>query len=186
MGRYKKKRVSQDSEGNIELDLAPMLSLMVCLIPIMLLSSVFLRVTVIESSLPQVVQEALERDRNNKDREVNVSVYMDAENGLRLEVKSSTGSLVSRQSFSQKEGEWDLDGLYGELTKIKRAHPEVFRLNLYPGENVSYDHIVKLMDEVRTLRHGEDKISIRDRLTQEVVETNLMYPDVFFANVMGG
>ena len=67
-----KRRVKQDpltqeqDTSAYELDLSPMLALMVTLIPIMLLATVFVRVTVIESSLPQVVEKAIQEDRNKK------------------------------------------------------------------------------------------------------------------------
>ena len=75
---YRKSKFLQktdDQESTFELDLAPMLALMVTLIPIMLLSTVFVKVSLIETPLPQVVQNAIEEDLNKKNKEIHLFIH---------------------------------------------------------------------------------------------------------------
>ena len=68
--RQIQNHMQADGEASFDLDLSPMLSLMVCLIPIMLLATVFLKVTIVESDIPQVVEKAIKEDRKKKDRDI--------------------------------------------------------------------------------------------------------------------
>ena len=75
-----------DSEATFELDLSPLLALMVTLIPIMLLATVFVRVTVVETEVPQLVKKAIEEDRKKKKRQVDVYLHMNKQ-GFDLKLK---------------------------------------------------------------------------------------------------
>ncbi|MCB0365113.1 MAG: biopolymer transporter ExbD [Bdellovibrionaceae bacterium] len=184
MARTYNKNISSTIESSFELDLAPMLALMVTLIPIMLLSTVFVRVTIIDTPLPQVVQKALEEDRNKKDRIITVALDM-KDNGFTLQLKSD-GKVVKNIELPKKGDGWDLAGLHTEVVRIKKEHPDVFRMDLNPEKVVPYSEIVKVMDEVRQTRSEDPKIYILDKQTNQHVETDLMFPDVVFANVVEG
>lgn len=182
---YHKIKKNDDLADNFELDLSPMLALMVCLIPIMLLSTVFVKVTVIETPLPQVVQKAIDEDRNKKDREVDVTVDMNDNKELALTVKVD-GKIEVQKKLTAVNGVWDFNQLNVDLVAVKQQHPKVFRLNLNPSEKVPYEDIVKLMDEVRTVKDEKIKLIVTDEETKEKVETNIMFPDVIFGNVLEG
>jgi biopolymer transport protein ExbD len=176
---------TDDMDANFELDLSPMLALMVCLIPIMLLSTVFVKVTVIESPLPQVVQKAIDEDRKKNDREIEVSVVMKNDKTLELKVTEDGKAKVSK-AFPVAEANWNFDGLRKELITVKRVYPKTFRLSLFPGEEVPYDDIVKLMDAVRKTGDDNVKLTVTDEETKESAETDIMFPDVIFGNLLEG
>ena len=179
--RYLKQ---EDDDATFELDLSPMLALMVTLIPIMLLSTVFVKVAVIETPLPQVVAKALEQDRKKKDREVRLVVKMEQNTGLNIHVYR--GSAKRSVAIPKVQGEWDFARLHKEVVQVKVENPKLFRLDLIPGKDVSYADIVKVMDEVRNTREGDPKVYIEDVDTKERVETDIMFPDVIFSNVLEG
>lgn len=180
-----KKFVSNDNEESLDVDLAPMLALMVCLIPIMLLSTVFVRVTIIETPLPQVVKQALEEDRQKKERDILVAVEMSQRSGFTLQV-SENGKVVATTKLAKKGKDWDLAGLHKELVKVKQGYPKLFRLNLYPSEDVAYEDMVRVMDEARNTKEGDPKLFVIDSENDKKVETDVMFPDVMFGNVMEG
>ncbi|MCC7403917.1 MAG: biopolymer transporter ExbD [Bdellovibrionales bacterium] len=178
------KRITQDADASFDLDLTPMLALIVNLIPIMLLSTVFVRVMVIESPLPQVVQKALDEDRNKKDREVTISLDMKP-TGFVLQVKRD-GQLLKNVDMPKQNSKWDLVKLHSEVARVKAENPTVFRMDLNPDREVAYDEIVKVIDEVRKSNTTDPKIQLMDKETNKLVETDLMFPDVVFANVVEG
>ena len=186
---YRSKKPDIPEAESFDLDLAPMLALMVTLIPIMLLSTVFVHVKVIETPLPQVVQKAIEKDQNKKDRSVTLYVDMSHNSGFSVRTiqngKNRTLASIPKQSES-----WDFAKLHAELVKVKQQHPSVFQLNLMPQADVSYEDIVKVIDEARNSKSGEAKFMIKDQNTEKketkLVETDVMFPNVIFANVVEG
>lgn len=174
-----------ESESSFELDLAPMLALMVTLIPIMLLSTVFVEVNVIETPLPQVVQKALDQDRKNKDREVHIQVDMRSDHSFSLMVLQN-GQRVLRQGIRGQEQDWDWNGLHSQIVEIKQKYPKTFRLHLNPDESVKYDMVVRTIDKVRRSGVNDPKIYIFDEESGEKVATDLLFPDVVFSNILEG
>ena len=52
--------------------------------------------------------------------------------------------------------------------------------------DVPYQDIVSVMDEARNVKESEPKIKLLDKETNKTVETDVMFPDVVFSNVMEG
>ena len=73
----------------------------------------------------------------------------------------------------KKDGpEFNLFGLHQELIRIKKRNPEERTIIFEPRSNVSYDVIVKIMDEVRLLRNTDDSIYIKDKKTRQDKKIN--------------
>jgi biopolymer transport protein ExbD len=161
-----------------------MLALMVTLIPILLLSTQFMQIVVIETPLPQVVQEAIEQDRKKVEREVSIALEMPDGQGFNLMV-TVDGKVQDRFKIPKQGDDWDYKELHKKLVTVKRQHPKIFRLNLNPGAKVSYEHIVKVMDAARNLEKEDGKVTISGKDNQ-VEETDIMFPDVIFANLVEG
>lgn len=183
--RSRRSHSGSDEEATFELDLSPLLALMVTLIPIMLLATVFVKVTVVESDIPQLVKEAIEKDRKKKEREVTVHLFM-KEKVYNLEVRIDGKSESKKKIIMTSTGDWDNETLHKEFVTIKRMHPKVFRVDLYPSEEVSYQEIVKVMDEARDARKEEGLFQFTDEKSKKSVETKVMFPDVIFSNVVEG
>ncbi|MCB0411411.1 MAG: biopolymer transporter ExbD [Bdellovibrionales bacterium] len=184
MARTHKTILKPQVDESFELDLSPMLALMVCLIPIMLLATVFVKINLIETPLPQVVQDAIQKDEQDKDKKVLISLKMDTEAGPVLDV-SRNGKSLKAVKVPRKGMAWDLDSLQSELITLKQEHPDIFRLELRPSEQVPYDDIVKVMDEARQSREGKVKFDIIGA-DGKTVKSEVMFPNVVFSNVIEG
>lgn len=173
-----------DGDGSFELDLSPMLSLMVCLIPIMLLATVFLKVTIIESDIPQVVEKAIQEDRDKKDRDILIKLVMMKDRGFELKV-TIDGKTATNLNIPKKQNEWDLTSLHNQLAKVKQQHPKIFRLDLTPAVDIKYDEIIKVIDEARSLSKDDPKVYLENEEKKKVA-IDVMFPDVVFGNVIEG
>lgn len=172
---------SRVDDSTFELNLAPMLDIIVSIIPMLLLSVVFVRVTSIDAPLPQPVAEAIQQDRNDKTITINLQiskkqgfVFVVNENGKKSEL-----------SVPLKEAKLDLEGLHARARDLKRQYPQTFQVELYPEQDVPLNEIVKAIDEIRRFKKEEGMVAFNDVKTGKPVETDLMFPDVSFANVIG-
>ncbi|AFY01168.1 ExbD/TolR family protein [Bdellovibrio bacteriovorus] len=181
MRRARKIKIDHNSE--FELDLAPLLAVMVKLVPVLLVSSAFIQVMVIESELPQVVSEAIQRQDEQK-TPTNVAMEVDAKDGIRIIITEKGQQKV--ETVPLKDGAYDLRTLHMKLVEVKKAHPEVFKMELSPDGKVPYDTIVKIMDEARQARDSNTKFPVFDTKQGKNVETNYMFPEIIFANTMEG
>ena len=173
---------SRTEDSTFELNLAPMLDIIVSIVPMLLLSVAFVHVTVIDTPVPQAVEKAMAQ--NNEKNQVQISLAVSKKTGFRFTVteKGQTREMV----VALKDNKLDLDGLHKQTMSIKRNHPDIFRLELNPDEAVPLEEIVQVMDRVRMLAKEEGKVTFKDVETGKPVETNLLFPDIVFGNVAGG
>lgn len=181
----KTKKVHIKHEYEFELDLAPLLAVMVKLVPVLLVSSAFVQLMTIETQLPQVVQQAIEKqDKDLKATHITLEVKDKA--GVKIIVKKSGQQEAVEIVPKTTEGDYDFARLQERLREVKKQNPEVFKIDLSPDANVSYKDIVRVMDEARRSRDNNTKFPIIDTKTNKEVQTDYMFPEITFANTMEG
>ena len=170
-------------EASFDLNLAPFLDIIVSIIPMLLLSAVFIEIRMIETPIPQVVANAVENADQRAEKEVVITLHVSAKGGYNFEVNDK--GKVKNLKIPLISGAFD----YKELSKItqqlKDSYPQVFKLQLAPDKDVTFDHIVRTMDKVRQQEDTSRKIAFVDPKSGQKVETNLMFPNVTFSNVVG-
>lgn len=170
-----------DHNSEFELDLAPLLAVMVKLVPVLLLSSAFVQMMIIETELPQVVQQALAKEEK-KERPTIVTLDIDRESGVRV-TTNKNGKETVRSIAMVNKTDFNFSGVKEVLVKVKQENPEVFKIEFNPAANVPYKEIVKMMDEVRKSNDKNLQFPVTDEKTGKTVQTDFMFPEVVFSNV---
>ncbi len=171
-------------DSTFELNLAPMLDIIVSIVPMLLMSVAFVHLTVIETPVPQVVAKAIAAANEKNKDQVQILLRVSKTEGFLYTVTDKAGSRDI--AIPNKGTDLDLERLQAETLTLKKSYPDVFRLELNPAENVALDQIVNVMDKIRTTGSSEVKITFTDVETGKPLETNLVFPDVVFGNVNGG
>lgn len=179
MRKYRPK----ESDATFDLNLAPMLDIIVSIIPMLLLSVVFVRIAVVETPVPQAVQKAMVEAENKN--EVQIQLSLSKEYGFKIQVMQK-GQTKDINVALKQDKEFDLDGLHKQMIVLKQAHPDVFKMELHPSEEVPLDKIVAVMDKIRNRTKEDPVIYFTDTTSGKKVETDLIFPDVVFGNVAGG
>jgi biopolymer transport protein ExbD len=122
-----------------ELDMTTFLNLMVVLVPFLLITAVFSRITVVELSLP-----------------TSAGGPAQAEPTLRIEVIVRNDGLLLAESdtilarIPKIEDEYDLATLSEAVVALKRQHPSHDGASVLLEPNIEYDHLIQVMDVVRS------------------------------------
>jgi biopolymer transport protein ExbD len=177
MQRFVKTR---SSDATFELNLAPILDIIVAIVPLLLLSIAFVQVKMIDSQVPQVVAEAA--DRANEKSQTTVALKISKEKGFVFEVTKD--GKATPVNVPNKNGSWDLDAVNVAGFAIKEQNPEVFRIDLQPDKDVNLNQLVTVMDKLRRTPDSK-RVSFVDPQNGLKVETELMFPNILFANVIG-
>jgi biopolymer transport protein ExbD len=133
--RHHYRRLRQDPA---ELDMTTFLNLMVALIPFLLVTAVFSRITVVELDLPSAASTAPSLP------------------AFRLEVivrdegfELTNGSALIA-AIPKREGAYDLDTLARLALSLKRDHPDADDASVLLEPEIAYDHLIQVMDAIRT------------------------------------
>jgi biopolymer transport protein ExbD len=182
MGRRRYKSNSHAST-EFELDLAPLLAVMVKLVPVLLISSAFVQMMVVETELPQVIKEAIEQQEQKT--KTQITLEMKTDSGFDIVVKDESGkeSTINVPQVNQK---WDYKNLHLQLREVKKQNPNIFKLNFAPGEKVSYQDLIKATDEARKSRDPQVLFEVEDLKKNKKSKTDYMFPEVIFVNMMEG
>mgnify|MGYP003406491114 FL=1 len=121
------------------------LNLMVVLVPFLLITAVFSRITIVELDLPSATGPA------PTEPSFRVEVVV-REAGIEI----MDGAQVIA-AIPKVDGEYDLEKLSEYLTEIKREYPAKDDASVLLEPDIEYDHLTGVMDAVRSteLRQGD-------------------------------
>jgi biopolymer transport protein ExbD len=165
-----------------ELDLAPLLAVMVKLVPVLLLSSAFVQVMMVETDLPQAVKEAIQQ----QDKKPTATIHIKADMKEGIQIVIAKGGNQRIEPVPMKDGAFDYASLHKTLQKVKLENPEVFKIEFAPDTNVPYRDVVRMTDEARRSRDKDVRFPIFDAKENKTVLTDFMFPDVVFTNIFDG
>ncbi len=146
----------------LDLNMAPLLSLFVALIPMLLLTAMFQSVGIVNLYLP-TLEEALLQDN---------AVDPSQDFTLAVTVTLSEISLMKDQEVlltEAIENGLKLDRLIGELVTLKEEFPDKRDAVLLLDGEILYETIIDIMDAVRIKGDRElfPDISLADRIVEE-------------------
>jgi len=126
-----------------ELDMTTFLNLMVALVPFLLITAVFSRITIVELDMPSA-QAAPPTEPTFR---VEVVVR---DQGLEI--------MDGRQviaAIPKVDGDYDYDRLSEYLAAIKREYPAKDDASVLLEPDIEYDHLIQVMDAVRSTEQLE-------------------------------
>jgi biopolymer transport protein ExbD len=130
---YKKRRAETPP-----LDVTTFLNLMVVLIPFLLISAVFSRVTIMELSVPTSAAQAAPRTPNFAIEVVVRAAGLEIANGQSVEA-----------AIPKKDGQYDMQMLHEVLTRLKALYPKKEDATILMEPKIEYDYLIRIMDAVR-------------------------------------
>jgi biopolymer transport protein ExbD len=122
-----------------DLDMTTFLNLMVVLVPFLLITAVFSRITIVDLSLPSSSGGAAPTEPTFR-----VEVIVRDEG---LEVSNGTAVIAT---IPKVEQEYDLERLSEYVLSLKRDHPDTDDASVLLEPDIQYDHLIQVMDVVRS------------------------------------
>ena len=119
------------------------LNLMVVLVPFLLITAVFSRITIVELSLPSAAGGVAADDSSFR-FEVIVRDQV-------LELADGRNVLARLPNL---DDEYDLAGLSDYVLSLKREHPDQDAASVLLEPNIEYDHLIQVMDVVRSTQRA--------------------------------
>ncbi len=194
----RKKRPSEKLE---DLNLVPIMNLVVCLIPIVLFGMSLVKIGVINVNAPKFgMGQAAPSDDEKKPLNLTIAI---AEEGFRLtaggaDINQVLGLQPAAAAdpaaadgqpagvvIPKKKEKYDFPDLYLKLVKIKDAFPDESIVNLTADAKIPVKYVVAVMDSMRFRLVGTEFADMAAFAAAEIkMEGNaqeLLWPDVVFA-----
>ncbi|MFM7066521.1 MAG: ExbD/TolR family protein [Gammaproteobacteria bacterium] len=144
--------------GKNDINIVPMLDVMVILIFFLIFTAVFSKTRILELDLPAEVPQELEKIEQ---LELEVIIRQGA-----IEVADRNTGLL--QSFPRDDAKGDLKPLSDYLARVKARFPGKKDATVLPEPEVPYDTIVQVMDAVRSYDGMQDGQPARGELFPQV------------------
>lgn len=130
-----RRRVNEPTE----LDVTTFLNLMVVLVPFLLITAVFSRITVVELDMPTSSGAATQVEPNFRVEVIVRETGMEISNGK---------SVIAR--ISKVEDEYDMSTLADYMMALKQEYPDVNQASVLLEPTIPYDYLIQVMDVVRS------------------------------------
>ena len=142
-----------------ELNITAFMNLMVILVPFLLITAVFSRLTILELNLPGSSTEPA--DPQDLTFQLEVIVRTD-----KIEVGDRNQGLLG--VYPNGEDGYDFEALSEKLTEIKEGYPTKTDASILPESDIAYDTLVQVMDRVR----------IAERIEEDEIVRFDLFPDI--------
>ena len=124
----------------MELDMTTFLNLMVVLVPFLLITAVFSRITIVELSLPSSNSGGAQQEPSFR---LEVMVRKEG-----LELTNGTAVIAT---IPKVEDDYDLATLSDYLISLKRDYPDEDNASVLLEPDIPYDYLIQVMDVVRSV-----------------------------------
>lgn len=163
----KLRRRKKALQETVELNITAFLNLMVVLVPFLLITAVFSRMTVLELTLPGLGALTAEAASAEKpDLQLQMLVYPD-----RLEIQDAQFGRIA--AFATENRKIDWRPVNATLLQIKSAFPETSSITLLLHPDISYRQLIEIMD----------KVSVAQVVNQATLEEYELFPEVAVGGV---
>jgi len=157
-------------ENAYEIDVTTFLNLMVVLVPFLLITAVFSRLTIVELNLPS-----------------SAGGPSSAEDSFRVEVivrepgiEISNGSAIIA-TIPKKEDEYDFETLSDFMVELKLEYPRHEAASVLMETQIPYDYLIQTMDTVRSVEvpvEGDGDMEIADGEDQQEYELFALFTEI--------
>lgn len=135
--RFRRKRQVQEAA---ELNITAFMNLMVILVPFLLITAVFSRMTVLELNLP-----GLESAEDDAEQTLDLQLQLVVSEDY-LALRDANIGLIKKLDRTDDDQQWEV--LREALMEIKQRFPEETAIALLLSPNVSYNTMIQIMDRV--------------------------------------
>jgi biopolymer transport protein ExbD len=136
-----------------ELDITSFLNLMVVLVPFLLISAVFSRVTILELSVPTAAGGSAIVKPNFTIEVVVRNAGLELANGAQVVA-----------TLPKKDDDYDLEKLSEMLVRLKKDYPQKEDATVLMEPDIEYDALIRVMDTVREAELSDEKSEERQKL----------------------
>jgi biopolymer transport protein ExbD len=123
-----------------EIDVTTFLNLMVVLIPFLLITAVFSRITIVELNLPSSAGGPSIADESFTPEVIVREAGIEISNGKQVIA-----------TIPNKEEEFDLETLSQYMVELKRSYPSQESASVLMEAQIPYDFLIRVMDIVRSI-----------------------------------
>lgn len=141
----RKHHYKRNKTNTYEIDVTTFLNLMVVLIPFLLITAVFSRLTIVELDLPSTANGAVPQQESFR---VEVIVR---EPGI--EISNGTAIIAT---VPKKDDDYDLESLSEMMVALKQEYPDIDSASVLMEPFIPYDYLIQVMDIVRTVELPTD------------------------------
>ena len=127
-------------ENAYEIDVTTFLNLMVVLVPFLLITAVFSRLTIVELNLPSSAGGA-----SSVEDSFRVEVIVREEG---IEISNGKATIAT---IPKTEDEYDFETLSDFMVELKLEYPEQENASVLMETQIPYDYLIQVMDIVRSV-----------------------------------
>jgi hypothetical protein len=152
---------------------------MVTLIGFLLFTTSFLVLVSIESPIPQASPNEVQEQLKEKPLQLTLTLREKD-----VELWSPFSKISPKAIANNPDGQLDLKAIHEALLEIKKQFPQETSIVLVPRVGTLYDHLISLMDALRTIEGTDPPLYGKNEKTGIDEPIKALFPKIIFGNLM--
>ena len=136
----KRHHYRRRTRNTYEIDVTTFLNLMVVLVPFLLITAVFSRLTIVELDLPSSSGGPASNEEGFTPEVI-----------VRQDIIEITNGKVIIAAIPNKDDEYDLQSLSDYMVELKQTYPNQEAASVLMEARIPYDYLIQVMDIVRSV-----------------------------------
>jgi hypothetical protein len=174
-----RKQKDQNENADSKKEILRYLSMTGLMVPILLLSIVFVKL-VMGDLQPRAVTQAIQKDKTNFARRLNLAFYLLANRDTRIVADETDKHTV--YNLRSINGSFDLKGIHQVALTLKQKYPEVFRAIVSVTDKISQKEIKKVLERIRKRDKADPQIYLVDEKSGKKILLKVMFTDIEFVS----
>ena len=174
---YKKPTSRHRKKKEQGLNLVPILDAVFILIFFLLMSAQFVKIFEIGSDVP-ILSDSEPPKNKKKPLALTLEIKKNS-----IDILTGVPSKRVKRIKKTTEGFYDLVTLHDYLVNLKKRHISEDSIILEPIVDLTYEEIIKIMDEVRILKKTDDPLFKKDKDGLDV-QLKTLFHKIVFGNLM--
>ena len=180
MSRSRKKKRKQLDCKAATLNIMPFIDIFSMLNTFLLISASFLSIGILKVQIPFFTNAPPDKTKPTRTIEYNLTIEKE-----RLEFASRYSmppdEETKREYKNTKDG---IESLHKDLIALRQKNPENDKMTLFSDDDVRYDNLVDVIDNVKTLRESDPVIMQKDEKSGEMKKSRYLYEKIVIGSVI--
>lgn len=173
---YRRPSARKIKKQENSLNLIPILDSVFIFIFFLLMTASFMQIHEVSSDAP-IISDSIPDDKNP------LALTLVIQEDF-IDIQSGIPAKQLKRIERTQEGKYDIEKLHQELIQIKKRNLNEDMIILEPQAELTYEELVQIMDEARTLRETDEALYQKDKQGLDLKIATL-FPQIVFGNLMG-
>ena len=175
--KKKRKKLKCEAAG---LNIMPFVDVFSMLNTFLLVSASFVSIGILKVQVPFFTNAP--PDKSKPARTMTINITIEKEQMDMITRWSLPPDEENKKVYKNDKEGWGV--LHQDLLSLRQRSPDADKVTLFSDDDVRYDNVVSVLDNIKTLKDGDPQLMVKDEKTGEMKKSRYLYEKIVMGSVV--